>query len=140
MSEPVLFPVAGIAEQSADRVSRRDGSLEVAWSVGRRAIPDRSWTSRGVEIHAWEAGAVSLELALSDYEPELIEEQQVRCAWIAVIRGRASPRGPLTRRSPGSARVPEIRCAITQPPADLEGGGDSGEHLDAQTWDVDGSV
>jgi hypothetical protein len=102
---------------------------EVRWGCGAppESSADLAWVSDDACLFAWERPPFLVELKLLRREVELPEGMRVDEAWIGYWR----------LRSDTAAAPPPLTCWIARGLEALDGGGDPGEHLDAQTWEND---
>lgn len=80
----------------------------------------------GTEWRCWSTDAAVAEVLIGPYRPVLPPHMDVQGSVAAVWRVQA--RQPLLN--------PALQCRWPAPPANADGGPDSGEGLDAQTWSI----
>lgn len=136
--QPQLFDVPGLEPAAAARAAlRRSGVIEAAWEVGWGQSTE-TWSGGAVDVFRWSRGPLLIELALGPLVPTLTDGWAVNESWIGVFRWRVEPGNAYAHLMRWPIRMPGLTCALTCP---LGGSGDpeTGECLEAQTWDRAGT-
>lgn len=125
---PVLFdvPQPVVIDGVRDSCVAYRG-LTLRWACGPESGKPHtaSWRAGGAELYCWSQPSLRVELALLRFDPELPDGMQIDRGWLGVFRLQASRR----------VALPRLSCTLAGDVRGFTGGGDSGELLDAQTWD-----
>jgi hypothetical protein len=120
-----LFEVSGRQLSSErDRTARAYVSPDVEWSFGSASLTDAAWGVGGGRVLAWTRGPLRVELALITARPYLPPGMWIDAFWLGVWR----------LRSTEAVAVPPLVCLLLDGGSGYDGGPESGEDLDAQTW------
>ena len=109
-----------------DAVVRWPGGV-VRWGCGEPAAKpvDAAWETHDRRFFVWALPQCRVELALWRVVPELPEGMRIAEGWIGHWRVRLE----------AASRLPLLRCSLADGDEGCEGSPESGENLDAKTWE-----